>query len=49
MRGQVLEIEGKKIFSFDGASSHDIQGGVLEPADPDFKSQYAQGIIKKKE
>ena len=41
MRGQVFEIDGKKIFSFGGASSHDIQGGVLEPAAPDFDQQYA--------
>ena len=37
MRGQVFEIEEKKIFSFGGASSHDIQGGVLEPDDPEFE------------
>ena len=37
MRGQVFEIEEKKIFSFGGASSHDIQGGVLKPDDPEFE------------
>lgn len=37
MRGQVFEIEGKKIFAFGGASSHDIDGGILEPDDPKFK------------
>lgn len=42
MRGQIFEIEGKKIFSFGGASSHDIQGGILEPDDPEY-------TIKKKE
>ena len=31
MRGQVFEIEGKKIFTFGGASSHDIRDGILEP------------------
>ena len=41
MRGQVFEIAEKKIFSFGGASSHDIQGGVLEPDDPDFEKKYA--------
>ena len=30
MRGQVFEIDGKKIFTFGGASSHDITGGILE-------------------
>ncbi|MCR5237802.1 MAG: metallophosphoesterase [Lachnospiraceae bacterium] len=37
MRGQVFEIDGKKIFTFGGASSHDITGGILEPDDPDFR------------
>ena len=37
MRGQVFEIDGIKIFTFGGASSHDIAGGILEPDDPDFK------------
>lgn len=30
MGGQVFEIDGKKIFTFGGASSHDISGGILE-------------------
>ena len=29
MRGQIFEIEGKSIFTFGGASSHDIDGGIL--------------------
>ena len=39
MRGQVYLIDNKKIFTFGGASSHDISGGILEPDDPDFKSK----------
>lgn len=39
MRGQVFTIEGKKIFTFGGASSHDISGGILEPEAPDFKQK----------
>ena len=39
MRGQVYEIDGKKFFTFGGAASHDIQGGILEPEDPDFKAK----------
>lgn len=35
-RGQVFEIEGKKFFTFGGASSHDIQGGILDINDPEF-------------
>lgn len=37
MRGQVFELEGKKIFTFGGASSHDIDGGILERDDPRFR------------
>lgn len=33
MRGYVYELCGKKFFAFGGASSHDIQDGILEPAD----------------
>ncbi len=36
MRGQVFEIDGLKIFTFGGARSHDIIGGVLEKDDPNF-------------
>ena len=39
MRGQVFTIDGKKIFTFGGASSHDISGGILEPDDPDFQEK----------
>lgn len=37
MRGQVFEISGKRFFTMGGASSHDIEDGILEPDDPDFK------------
>lgn len=36
-RGQVFELEGKTFFTFGGASSHDIEGGVLDRRDPDFE------------
>ena len=39
MRGQVFHIDGKKIFAFGGAGSHDIDGGILEPDDPEFKAK----------
>ena len=41
MRGQVFEIEGKRFFTFGGASSHDISDGILEPDDPDFERKEA--------
>ncbi len=37
MRGQVFDIDGKKIFTFGGASSHDMTGGVLDKSDPEFR------------
>lgn len=33
LRGQVYTIEGKKFFTFGGASSHDIQDGILYEED----------------
>lgn len=36
MRGQVFDIDGIRFFTMGGASSHDIDAGVLEPSDPDF-------------
>ncbi|MBR2403801.1 MAG: metallophosphoesterase [Lachnospiraceae bacterium] len=39
MRGQIYQIEEKKIFTFGGASSHDISGGILEPDDPNYKAK----------
>lgn len=35
-RGQVFNIEGNTFFTFGGASSHDISGGVLDRKDPNF-------------
>lgn len=35
-RGQVFEMEGKSFFTFGGASSHDIQGGILDRSSPDY-------------
>lgn len=37
MRGNVFELQGKKFFCFGGASSHDIDDGIIDPAD--FKSE----------
>lgn len=39
MRGQIFEIDGMKIFTFGGASSHDIDGGILELDDPNFNTK----------
>lgn len=39
MRGQVFELEGKKIFTFGGGKSQDLEGGILEPEDPDYEKK----------
>lgn len=39
MRGQIYDIGGKKIFTFGGATSHDVSGGILDTEDPDFISR----------
>ena len=40
MRGQVFEIQGKKFFTFGGASSHDVQDGILEQDNPRINEWY---------
>lgn len=39
MRGQVFTIDGKKIFTFGGARSHDISAGILELDDPMYRQK----------
>ena len=39
-RGQIFDLGGKRFFTMGGASSHDIQDGILEPDDPQFKRKY---------
>lgn len=41
-RGEIYNIQGLKIFTFSGAQSHDIEGGILDRKDENFK-------LKKKE
>ena len=43
-RGQVFEIEGKKFFTFGGASSHDVQGGILNRNDLNFQYNKRKAI-----
>lgn len=42
MRGYVFELCGKKFFAFGGASSHDIQDGILDPADYDSEEDFKE-------
>lgn len=39
MRGEVFTIEDKKFFAFGGASSHDIQDGILDYNDEDWREK----------
>lgn len=39
MRGEVFNIQGKKFFTFGGASSHDISDGILDYNDEDWREQ----------
>lgn len=39
-RGQVFTIEDKTFFTFGGASSHDISGGILDRGSPAYKADY---------
>lgn len=49
MRGQVYTIYGKTFFTFGGASSHDMPGGILDKDDPLFKRKsrrlFESGIL----
>ena len=36
-RGQIFSLAGKRFFTMGGASSHDIQDGILEPDDSHFR------------
>lgn len=39
MRGELFTVEDKKFFAFGGASSHDIQDGILDYDDPNWREK----------
>lgn len=43
-RGQVFEIEEKSFFTFGGASSHDVQGGILDRDDVDYEKERCKAV-----
>ena len=47
-RGQVFEINGRTVFTMGGAQSHDIEDGLLNPNDPDFKKRYIDLLLQGK-
>lgn len=44
MRGETFLIDGKTFFAFGGASSHDIQDGIIDPANYKSKSSLNKAI-----
>lgn len=40
MRGQVFDIDGHTFFTMGGARSHDIQDGILDQNDPDYRLKF---------
>ena len=42
MRGQLYEIGGRAFFTMGGAQSHDIEDGILDPAEPDFQARQRE-------
>lgn len=47
MRGYVFDFEGKKFFAFGGASSHDIQDGILDRADFNSDDEFLDTIYER--
>ncbi|MFR3344196.1 MAG: hypothetical protein ACLTS6_09300 [Anaerobutyricum sp.] len=45
-RGYVFNIDGCKCFAFGGARSHDISGGILQPADFNTKKDAENETIR---
>lgn len=43
-RGQVFSIDGNTFFTFGGASSHDVSGGILDKDDIDYDEQRRKAI-----
>ena len=39
MRGHMFDIGGKRFFAMGGAACHDVDDGILDPADPDFEAR----------
>ena len=46
-RGQIFELAGLTFFTMGGASSHDIEDGILSLDDPNFERKYR--LLKRKE
>lgn len=42
MRGNLYDIDGKKLFAMGGAASHDIQDGILDPKKKAYRKKKAR-------
>lgn len=47
-RGQIFDIQGNTYFTFGGASSHDIDGGILDKTSPTYDEDYRAAIRSNK-
>lgn len=48
MRGEVFEFGDKKLFAFGGAASHDIQDGILDGSNPQWRKMARQLTMAEK-
>ena len=46
MRGEIFDFEGKRFFAFGGASSHDIDDGILSWEDFDTEEEFKETVRK---
>jgi hypothetical protein len=46
MRGQVFTLEGHTFFTMGGASSHDIEDGILDMDDPNFRGKHIHLLLE---
>lgn len=48
MRGQIFTLEGHTFFTMGGASSHDIEGGILDPATDGYHERLLRLLMEGK-
>ena len=46
MRGQLYDIGGRTFFSMGGATSHDVEDGILDQNAPDFRTRYLHLLLE---
>ena len=46
MRGQVFTLEGHTFFTMGAASSHDIEDGILDMDDPNFRGKHIHLLLE---